>query len=74
MPAQPAIEPEFLPAAKPVLIDFDAAGFVVVGCGDTEDLVAQISIEGARDWRRRWGIMTRTLSEAWPTRKAERKR
>ena len=70
--AQPAIEPEFLPSAKPVLIDFDAAGFVVVGCGDTEDLVARISIEGARDWRPRRGIMTRTLSEAWPKARARR--
>jgi len=68
--AQPAIEPEFLPLAKPVLIDFDAAGCVIVGCGDTEDLVAQISIEGARDWRPRRGIMTRTLSEAWPKARA----
>lgn len=55
---------------RPILIDFDAAGFVVVGHGEIKDLVAQISVEGARDWRPRRAIMTRTLSEAWPERKA----
>lgn len=57
-------------ACQPILIDFDAAGFVVVGCGGIKDLVAQISVEGARDWLPRRAIMTRTLSEAWPEREA----
>lgn len=64
------IEPDLLPTPDMCVIDCDGAVFSIVARGDVKDVAALVSVEGARDWRPRRAIMTRTLSEAWPERKA----
>lgn len=64
------IEPGLLPTPDMCVIDCDGAVFSIVARGDVKDVAALVSVEGARDWRPRRAIMTRTLSDAWPERKA----
>lgn len=70
MIARSPIEPDLLPTPDMCVIDCDGAVFSIVARGDVKDVAALVSVEGARDWRPRRGIMTRTLSEAWPEREA----
>lgn len=70
MTARSPIEPGLLPPSDMCVIDCDGAVFSIVARGDVKDVAALVSIEVARDWRPRRAILTRTLSEAWPERKA----
>lgn len=70
MTARSPIEPGLLPPSDMCVIDCDGAVFSIVARGDVKDVAALVSIEGARDWRPCRAILTRTLSEAWPERKA----
>lgn len=70
MTTRSPIDPGLLPPSDMCIIDCDGAVFSIVARGDVKDVAALVSIEGARDWRPRRAILTRTLSEAWPERKA----